>query len=137
MTMQAFKAVLSDDVNSSEYLRGLDEHISSADVSELLRRASARVATQKTIATRTKNHNGFREGDSTSMARNTESAWYITRAVAKAFGIKDASPEELNAVANEVQGVVQDEVDAAAAQALEDEAKAADAGGSSFCNCLI
>ena len=39
----------------------------------------------------------------------------------------DASPEELNVVANEVQGVVQDEVDAAAAQALEDEAKAADA----------
>lgn len=120
MTMQAFKAVLSGDAESSEYLRGLEEHLNSLSDIEI---PKARVATQKTIATRTKNTNGFIEGD--SMTRNTESAWYITRAVAKAFGIKDASPEELDAVASEVQGVVNDEVTAAAAQALEDEASMA------------
>jgi HK97 family phage major capsid protein len=117
MTMQAFKAVLSGDAESSEYLRGLEEHLNSLSDIEI---PKARVATQKTIATRTKNTNGFIEGD--SMTRNTESAWYITRAVAKAFGIKDATAEELDAVASEVQDVVNSEVSAAAAQALEDEA---------------
>lgn len=120
MTMQAFKAVLKNDAESSEYLRGLEEHLASLSSFEI---PTARVATQKTIASRTNNNNGFIEGD--SMARNTESAWYITRAVAKAFGIKDASPEELDAVASEVQDVVNDEVSAAAAQALEDEASMA------------
>lgn len=115
ISMRAFKAVLSGDRNSSSYLRGLDAYLSAED----------RVVTRDVPNSSRINSYKSSLGVSSNMTRN-DSAWYITRAVAKAFGIKDATPEELEAVAAEVDPVVKEEITVAAADALNEEAMATD-----------
>ena len=112
ITMQAFKAVLMDDETYQDYLRGLDAHLRNYD-----RVGEAGTGASKSVKLHRSNY-----GEQQAMSRYDDSAVQISRAVAKALGVKDITDDELAAVASEVGEVVEDEISAAAIEALEEEA---------------
>lgn len=110
-TLDAFKAVLTTNDTYADYLRGLEE-LNDSEYARVNGRTSA-----KTF------NNQSRYGIEETMKPYSDSSWFISRAVAKAFGIKDVTEEELAAVAGAVNDTVEDEITVSAVKALHQEAE--------------